>query len=551
MTDIEIAQSVKIKHISEIAEKFGVSNEYVELYGNYKAKISLKAMEGRKPKGKLILVSALTPTPAGEGKTTVSIGLAQGLGKIGKNVAIALREASLGPVFGVKGGATGGGYSQVLPMEDINLHFTGDLHAVTAAHNLIAAVVDNALHYRTISLDPRKVVWGRVMDMNDRSLRHIVTGLGGNNGIPKESKFDITAASEIMATLCIAESYSDLKRRIGNILVGYDYDKKPVKVKDLKVEGAAAALLRDALKPNLVQTIEGVPALVHGGPFANIAQGTNTMIATKMALSYADYVVTEAGFGFDLGGEKFIDIKSRYGGLNVDALVLVATVRALKMHGGVSKKELSKPNPQAVSQGLANLEKHIENALKFGLHPVVAINRFTTDTEEEIKAIMDCCVAKKYDIVVVDVWAKGGEGAVDLANKVVEVIESGKNKMNFLYDLDMKVEDKINTIAKEIYGAGDILYHKTAKSALKKIYKYGYDKFAICMAKTQSSLSDDPKLLGRPEGFTFEVKDILINAGPEFLVVISGDIMRMPGLPKIPAAEKIDIDENGNISGLF
>ncbi len=551
MTDIEIAQKATMRHITEIAENFGIEEKYLELYGNYKAKISLDAMKGKEQKGNLILVSALTPTSAGEGKTTVSIGLSQGLAKIGKNVAIALREASLGPVFGVKGGATGGGYSQVLPMEDINLHFTGDIHAVTAAHNLISAVIDNTLHYRTLPLDPKKVVWGRVMDMNDRSLRHIVTGLGETNGIPRESKFDITAASEIMATLCMAEGYADLKRRIGNILIGYDYDKHPVTVKDLKIEGAVAALLKDAMKPNLVQTIEGVPALIHGGPFANIAQGTNTMIATKMALRYADYVVTEAGFGFDLGGEKFLDIKSRYGRLKPKAIVLVATVRALKMHGGVHKKELKEPNPEAVAMGLANLEKHIENAMKFGFKPVIAINKFITDTKEEIKAIEDCCVAKKYDVVIADVWGKGGEGAVELATKVVESIKRNENELKFLYDLDMKVEEKIETIAKEVYGAKNVVYYKTAKSALKRIYKYGYDKFAICMAKTQSSLSDNPKLLGRPKDFTLEVKDILINAGPEFLVVISGDIMRMPGLPKIPAAEKIDIDENGKISGLF
>ncbi len=551
MTDIEIAQSVEMKNIKYIAKDFGVEEKYLELYGNYKAKISLKAMDNREEKGKLILVSALTPTAAGEGKTTVSIGLAQGLKKIGKNVSIALREASLGPVMGIKGGATGGGYSQVLPMEDINLHFTGDIHAITSAHNLIAAVIDNVLHFRTFPLNPKRVVWGRVMDMNDRSLRHIVTGLGAKNGMTKESGFDITAASEIMATLCIAKDYNDLKRRIGNILIGYDYDKKPVLVKDLKIEGAVTALLKDAIKPNLVQTIEGVPALIHGGPFANIAQGTNSLIATKMALAYSDYVVTEAGFGFDLGGEKFLDIKSRYGNLDPKAIVLVATIRALKMHGGVPKKELNNPNPEAVEKGLINLEKHIENAVKFGFNPIIAINKFSNDTKEEIDAIVNCCISHKYKVVISDVWGKGGEGAIELAEKVVESIEKNENKLKLLYDLDMKVEDKIEKIVKEIYGAGDIMYYKPAKLALKRIYKFGYDKFAICMAKTQSSLSDNPKLLGRPEGFTFEIKDILINAGPEFLVVISGEIMRMPGLPRVPAAEKIDIDENGKISGLF
>ena len=552
MNDIDIARKAKLKHIYEISDKLGIDRKYVELYGNYKAKIHLDALKGKEAKGNLILVSALTPTAAGEGKTTVSIGLTQGLAKIGKDVAVALREPSLGPVMGMKGGATGGGYSQVLPMEDINLHFTGDIHAVTAAHNLISAALDNALHRRSIGLDPRRVIWPRVMDMNDRSLRKIITGLGGKTmGVPRETGFDISAASEIMATLCFAQSYSDLKQHLEEILLGYDYQGNPVTVKELRVAGAVAAMLKDALKPNLVQTIEGVPAFIHGGPFANIAQGTNTILATKMAMSYADYAVTEAGFGFDLGGEKFFDIKCRYGSLKPKALVLVATVRALKMHGGVNKKNLSIPDPEAVQRGLVNLRKHIENAYKFNMEPVIAINKFTSDTPEELKAITKCCVAHKYPVVVVDVWGKGGEGAVALAEKVVEIIESGKNDLKFLYELNDTVENKIETIAKEIYGATDVTYTSEAQKDLRQIYKHGYDKLAICMAKTQYSLSDNPKFLGRPENFTFKVRRVLINAGARFLVPISGDIMRMPGLPKKPAAELIDIDDEGNISGLF
>ncbi len=552
MSDIEIAGKALLKPVSEIAAEAGIDPEFVEMYGANKAKIALGALEGRKAAGRLVLVSALTPTAAGEGKTTVTIGLAQGLKRIGKKTAIALREPSLGPVMGVKGGATGGGYSQVLPMEDINLHFTGDLHAITAAHNLIAAVVDNCIHQRTVDIDPRRVVWPRVMDMNDRSLRKIILGLGGpTSSFPREGSFDITAASEVMATLCLSTGYSDLKRRIGNILVGYSHDRMPVTVNDLKISGSVTALLKEALKPNLVQSIEHVPAFVHGGPFANIAQGTNSVLATRMAMAYSDYTVTEAGFGFDLGGEKFFDIKCRYAGLNPEAVVLVATVRALKLHGGVPKGSLGEPDPYAVAKGLINLEKHIENAVKFGMRPIIAINRFTADTDEEIAAIKGCCVALHYPIVVADVWGEGGAGAVELAEQVVLSAESGENKLRFLYELDARVEDKIDTIAREIYGARSVVYSRTAQSALEKIYKFGFDRYAICMAKTQYSLSDNPKLLGRPEGFDIEITDIIVNSGPEFLVPVSGDIMRMPGLPKSPAAERIDIDDDGNISGLF
>lgn len=552
MTDIEIARQIKLQHIYDISDKMGIDRENIELYGDYKAKVKLQALKDKKIDGNLILVSALTPTAAGEGKTTVSIGLAQGLAKIGKKVALALREPSLGPVMGMKGGATGGGWSQVLPMEDINLHFTGDIHAVTAAHNLISAALDNALHRRSIGLDPRRVIWPRVMDMNDRSLRNIITGLGGKSmGVPRETGFDISAASEIMATLCFAQSYSDLKHHVEEILIGYNYDGSPVTVKELRVAGAVTAMLKDALKPNLVQSIEGVPAFIHGGPFANIAQGTNSVLATKMAMSYADYAVTEAGFGFDLGGEKFFDIKCRYANLRPKALVLVATVRALKMHGGVNKKNLSIPNPEAVQKGLVNLRKHIENGLKFNMKPVIAINRFTADTQEELNAIKKCCVAHNYPVVIVDVWGKGGEGAKNLAEEVVKIIDKGENDLKFIYDLNEKVEDKIEKIAKEIYGASGVSYTAEALKDIRKIYKHGYDKLAICMAKTQYSLSDNPKFLGRPSEFNVKIRRVVINAGSRFLVPISGEIMRMPGLPKKPAAEVIDIDDEGNISGLF
>lgn len=552
-SDIKIAHEIELKNIYDISDKLNIKRDHVELYGNYKAKISLDALkDGGKKKSNLILVSALTPTASGEGKTTVTIGLGQSLKKIGKNVSVALREPSLGPVMGMKGGAAGGGYSQVLPMEDINLHFTGDLHAITSAHNLIAAVLDNTLHRRKLDMDPRRIVWPRVLDMNDRALRGTIVGLGGPySSVPRESHFEITAASEIMATLCLTNGYEDLKRRIKNIVVGYDYGRNPVTVEDLGIAGSVTALLKDAIKPNLVQSIEGVPSFIHGGPFANIAHGANSILATKMGLKYSDYVVTEAGFGFDLGGEKFFNIVSRYGDLHPKALVLVATVRALKRHGGVSKSDLDKSDPYAVAKGLINLEKHVENAEKFGFKPIIALNKFDGDTEEELESAKKCCLSNKFDIIETDVWEKGGEGGIELAEKVVESVENDNNKLNFLYDLNMKVEEKIEVIAKEIYGARSINYSKNAKRDLKKIYKHDFDNFAICMAKTQYSLSDNPKLKGRPEDFDLDINKIIVNAGPEFLVPISGSILRMPGLPKKPAAEDIDIDNTGDISGLF
>ncbi|TYB30425.1 MAG: formate--tetrahydrofolate ligase [Candidatus Mcinerneyibacterium aminivorans] len=552
LNDIEIAHKAKLKDIRQISEDLGVDNKYLEPYGNYKAKIKLDALKNDNPKSNLILVSALTPTSAGEGKTTVSIGLAQALQKIDKKVSVALREPSLGPVMGMKGGAAGGGYSQVLPMEDINLHFTGDLHAITSAHNLVSAVLDNALHRRKLDVDQRRIVWPRVLDMNDRALRGIIIGLGGPySSVPRESHFEITAASEIMATLCLANSYRDLKRRVKNIVVGYDYKRNPVTVEELNISGSVVALLKDALKPNLVQSIEGVPAIIHGGPFANIAHGTNSLIGTKMAMNYSDYVVTEAGFGFDLGGEKFLNLVSRYGNIEPSALVLVATVRALKRHGGVSKDDIDEPNPYAVAKGLVNLEKHVENAEKFGFKPIIALNKFNSDTQKEINAAKKCCLSNKYSIVETDVWQDGGDGGIELAEEVVKSIDNNENNLEYLYDLNMKVEEKIEIIAKEVYGARSVDYSKSAKSSLRKIYKHGFDKFAICMAKTQYSLSDNPKLKGKPEDFDLQINDIIVNAGPEFLVPISGSILRMPGLPKKPAAELIDIDENGEISGLF
>ena len=556
MTDIEIANSIEMKPIVEIASKLGIDLNDLELYGKYKAKIPTKysKQEPKHKNAKLILVSAISPTPAGEGKTTVSIGLSQGLNQIGKQATVVLREPSLGPVFGIKGGATGGGYSQVLPMEDINLHFTGDFSAIEKAHNLLAAIIDNNIQSKTRSLniDPRTISWKRVIDMNDRSLRHIVAGLGGTtSGVPRETGFDITAASEIMAIICLASDLNDLKERLGNIFIGYTYDKKPIYARDLKANGAMAALLKDAIKPNLVQTIEGTPAIIHGGPFANIAQGTNTVVATKTALALSEYTVTEAGFGFDLGAEKFLDIKCRYAGLNPQAVVLVATIRALKYHGGQSLKSLTEPSVEALAKGIENLEKHIENIKHFNLTPIVAINRFITDTDEELQFIVDFCKKLGVKASVVNVWADGGKGAVELAEMVVSVAEESTSKYRTLYDLDLSVEEKIATIAKEIYGAESIDYTPKAKSALKKVYDLGLDKLAICIAKTQKSLSDNPDLLGRPKDFVVTVRDIEIAAGAGFLIPITGDIMRMPGLPEIPSSENIDIDEYGHISGLF
>ncbi|MDD2420441.1 MAG: formate--tetrahydrofolate ligase [Bacteroidales bacterium] len=553
MTDLDIARKVQMKPIGDIAKKLGIDLEDLELYGKYKAKLPLKYID-RNKFGKLILVSAISPTPAGEGKTTVSIGLSQALNKIGKRSAVVLREPSLGPVFGIKGGATGGGYSQVLPMEDINLHFTGDFAAIEKAHNLLSALIANNIQSKTrsLNLDPRTITWKRVMDMNDRSLRHIVVGLGGTqNGIPRETGFDITAASEVMAILCLAKDMEDLKKRLGNIFIGFTFDKKPIYARDLNANGAMAALLKDAIKPNLVQTIEGTPAIIHGGPFANIAQGTNSVLATQTSLSLTDYTVTEAGFGFDLGAEKFLDIKCRSAKLSPNAAVLVATIRALKYHGGQPLKEIQTPGLEYLKKGIENLEKHVENIKLFSLAPVVAINRFTSDTQEEIDFVKEFCQSHDIPVSVVDVWAKGGEGAVELAQMVVEASETCCPNFLPLYPLQDSVEKKIETIAKKIYGAEAVDYTPKAKANLAKIASLGLDDLAICMAKTQKSLSDNPDLLGRPKDFVITVREIEIASGAGFLVPITGEIMRMPGLPATPSSERIDIDNDGVISGLF
>jgi formate--tetrahydrofolate ligase len=554
-SDIEIARSVALRDIGEIAATLGISEDQLERYGRYKAKLPLSLIDKEKAaQHKLILVSAISPTPAGEGKTTVSIGLAQGLNKIGKQTTAVLREPSLGPVFGIKGGATGGGYSQVLPMEDINLHFTGDFAAIEKAHNLLAAIIDNNLQNKknTLGIDPRTVAWKRVMDMNDRALRKMVLGLGGTTGgVPRETGFDITAASEIMAILCLSDDLSDLKRRFGNIFVGFTYDKQPVYARDLKAQGAMAALMKDAIKPNLVQTIEGTPAILHGGPFANIAQGTNSIIATRMGLSLSDYVVTEAGFGFDLGAEKFLDIKCRTAGLSPAAVVIVATIRALKYHGGAGLKNLTEPNPEAVAAGLPNLEKHLENAQRFNIPCVVAINKFTSDSAEEIAVVQSRCEALGIPVNVADVWGRGGDGTTDLAQTVVSLAENNHTPFTPLYDWNWPVEDKIRTIATQYYGADGVDFQSKAQLDIKRIVRLGLDKLPVCMAKTQKSLSDNPDLIGRPTGFTLTVREIEIAAGAGFIVPITGEMMRMPGLPEVPAAEGIDIDDDGNISGLF
>ena len=553
MTDLEIARKVEMKPIGEIAKKLGINPDDLELYGKYKAKLPLKYIN-REKFGKLILVSAISPTPAGEGKTTVSIGLSQALNRIGKRSVVVLREPSLGPVFGIKGGATGGGYSQVLPMEDINLHFTGDFSAIEKAHNLLAALIDNNIQSKTrsLNLDPRTISWKRVMDMNDRSLRSIVVGLGGTtHGIPRETGFDITAASEVMAILCLSKDMEDLKNRLGNIFIGYTFDKKAIYARDLKAHGAMAALLKDAIKPNLVQTVEGTPAIIHGGPFANIAQGTNSVIATQTSLSLTDYTVTEAGFGFDLGAEKFLDIKCRSAKLSPNAAVLVATIRALKYHGGQSLKEIKNPGVEFLKKGIGNLEKHVENIKQFNLAPVVAINKFATDTQEEIDFVVNSCKSKGIPVTVVDVWGKGGAGAEELAHMVVEAAKDCCPLFSPLYPLEESVENKIEMISKKIYGAEAVDYTPKAKSALAKISNLGLTNLAICMAKTQKSLSDNPDLLGRPKDFVITVRDIEIAAGAGFLVPITGEIMRMPGLPEEPSSERIDIDNEGNISGLF
>jgi len=554
-SDLEIARSIEMKPIVKIAESVGLSEDDLELYGKYKAKISYEALKRleKKEMGQLILVSAITPTPAGEGKTTNTIGLAQALNRIGKKTIAVIREPSLGPVFGIKGGAAGGGYSQVVPMEDINLHFTGDFHAITSANNTLAALIDNYIYYdNEINLDPRRIMWKRVLDVNDRMIRDCVIGLGGNKqGFPREEGFDITPASEIMAILCLSNDITELKKRIGEITVGYTYEGKLVQVKDLHFEGAITALLKDALKPNLVQTLEHTPAFVHGGPFANIAQGANSILATKTALRLADYAVTEAGFGFDLGAEKFFDIVSRYGEFCTSAVVLVATVRAIKMHGGGKLKDITIPDPEAVKKGLVNLEKHLENINKFGMKSVVSINRFTTDTDEELNIIKEFCESKGFDAVIVDFWAKGGEGGIELAERVVQMIDEQVCTQRFLYNWKTPIEDKISLIAKEIYGAEAIDYTANAKQDLKLIKKFGFDNLPVCMAKTQKSLSDNPELLGRPKDFLVTVREIKLASGAGFVIPITGEIMRMPGLSKVPSALHIDVDEEGNISGLF
>lgn len=553
MTDQEIARTIKLRPIGEVAAKLGIEADDLELYGKYKAKLPLKYID-RNKFGKLILVSAISPTPAGEGKTTVSIGLSQALNRIGKKSVVVLREPSLGPVFGIKGGATGGGYSQVLPMEDINLHFTGDFAAIEKAHNLLSALIDNNIQSKnnSLNLDPRTISWKRVMDMNDRALRDIVVGLGGTgNGIPRETGFDITAASEVMAILCLSKDREDLKTRLGNIFIGFTFDKKPIYARDLKAHGAMAALLKDAIKPNLVQTIEGTPAIIHGGPFANIAQGTNSVIATQTAMSLTDYTVTEAGFGFDLGAEKFLDIKCRSAKLSPNAAVLVATVRALKYHGGKPLKEIKDSDVAALAKGMGNLEKHVENIKQFSLAPVVAINKFATDSQEELDFIADFCKKKGIPVSIVDVWGKGGAGAEELAHMVVNAAADCCPNFLPLYPLTDSVEKKIETIAKKIYGAEAVDYTVKAKANLAKIDKLGLNDLAICMAKTQKSLSDNPDLLGRPKDFVVTVREIEIAAGAGFLVPITGEIMRMPGLPEEPSSIRIDIDNDGNITGLF
>lgn len=555
LSDIEIAQQAKMQKITDVAAKLGISEDDIELYGKYKAKLSYDLIRRVKDKkdGKLILVTAITPTPAGEGKSTTTVGLAQGLAKLGKKVIVALREPSLGPCMGIKGGAAGGGYSQVVPMEDINLHFTGDFHAITSAHMLLAAMLDNHIqHGNALNIDPRRIAWKRVVDMNDRELRNIVVGLGGKaHGVPRQDGFDITVASEVMAILCLASSLHDLKERLAKIIVAYDYNGNPVTAGQIKAQGAMAALLKDAVKPNLVQTLENVPAIIHGGPFANIAHGCNSVMATQTGLKLADYTITEAGFGADLGAEKFFDIKCRYAGLKPDAAVIVATVRALKMHGGVPKTDLKTPNVEAVKKGLVNLEKHIENVKKFGVPCVVAINIFAQDTAEELEAVREHCAKHGVNVALSDVFAKGGEGGIDLAKEVIALADSGESKFAPIYPLDMSLKGKIETIAKEIYGADGVNYTKEADKALKEFEELGYGNLPICMAKTQYSFSDDPALLGRPSGFKITIRNCRIAAGAGFIVVLTGDVMTMPGLPKVPAAEKIDVTDDGVISGLF
>lgn len=553
--DIEIAQGAAIKPIGEIADRLGIPRDELEMYGKYKAKIPLHLIDEERIKmAKLVLVTAITPTPAGEGKTTTSIGLAQALNRIGKTTTVVLREPSLGPVFGIKGGAAGGGYSQVIPMEDINLHFTGDISAVEKAHNLLAALIDNNIQLKegNLGIDPRTIEWKRVMDMNERSLRDIVIGLGGTTeGIPRQSGFNITAASEVMATLCMARDLADLKERLGNIFVGYTYGDKPVFARDLKANGAMTVLLKDAIKPNLVQTLEGTPAIIHGGPFANIAQGTNSIIATKTGLSLSDFVVTEAGFASELGAEKFFDIKSQFGNLKTNAVVIVATIRALKYHGGAKLSSLHTEDTGALEKGFDNLDKHIENMKYFGFNPIVAVNRFDSDTDAEISLLMKHCESQNVGVALNESWAKGGEGAIDLAWKVIESIKTCPDCFKSLYDLSWPFEKKIETICKKMYGADHVEYTVKAKNQLDKIDQLGLGNLAVCIAKTQKSLSDDQNKKGRPQGFTVKIREVELSSGAGFIVPIAGTIMRMPGLPQSPSAEKIDIDDNGNITGLF
>lgn len=554
-SDIEIAQNAEMKKIVEIADKLGLSEDDIELYGKYKCKISLDVLKSRADKkdGKLILVTAINPTPAGEGKSTVTVGLGQALCKLNKNAVIALREPSLGPVFGVKGGAAGGGYAQVVPMEDINLHFTGDMHAITAANNLLSAAIDNHIHQGNIlKIDSRRIIFKRVMDMNDRALRHIVVGMGGKiNGFLREDNFMITVASEIMAILCLANDLMDLKERMGNILVGYNLDGGPVYCKDLGVEGAMALLMKDAIKPNLVQTLENTPAIIHGGPFANIAHGCNSILATKIALKLGDYAITEAGFGGDLGAEKFLDIKCRYGGLNPDCIVVVATIRALKHHGGAAKDQLTNPDVDKLAKGIGNLEKQIENMKKYGVPVVVAINKFVTDSEDEIQYIEKFCKELGVQVALTEVWEKGGTGGLELAEKVLAVLENEKSKFRCLYSTELTIKEKMNIIAREIYGANGVAYDNGAEKQIADIEKLGLDKLPICVAKTQYSLSDNPALLGKPSGFEINVREVRVSNGAGFIVVLTGDVMTMPGLPKVPAANKMDILEDGTIVGLF
>ncbi len=555
LSDIEIAQQANLRPIEEIAEKLGLDARSIEKYGHYKAKLPLSLLKDREkdPDARLVLVTAINPTPMGEGKTTVSIGLSMAFNRLGKRSVVALREPSLGPVFGVKGGATGGGYSQVVPMEDINLHFTGDFHAVSSAHNLLSAMIDNHLHQgNALGLDARTVLWRRTIDMNDRALRHIVVGLGGKaNGFPREDGFDITPASEIMAILGLSRDYVDLKNRLGNILVGFTYDKQPVYARDLGAHGAMAALLRDALKPNLVQTLENTPALIHTGPFANIAHGTNSVVSTLLARKLSEIAVVEAGFGADLGAEKFLNVVSRLGGFHPDVVVIVATIRALKYHGGVSKKEVQSPNAEAVERGFPNLEKHVENIRKFGLPPVVAINRFPTDTDEELATLDRLLKNLGVPYALTEVWAKGSEGGVALAEAVLHTMETEPARYHPLYELDQPLKEKIEIVAREVYGADGVVYTPAAERALRRYEKLGYGDAPVVIAKTQYSLSDDPKKLGRPTGFKITVREVRLAGGARFVIPITGDIMTMPGLPKEPAALRVDLDENGVIHGLF